>query len=50
MRLLAFHVMIIWLAACAASGLAAQPMIIDDEVPAEGGLRSVTLLQGLAHP
>jgi glucose/arabinose dehydrogenase len=31
-------------------GLAAQPVIIQDEVPSEGGFRRVTLLQGLVHP
>lgn len=32
------------------SGLAAQPVIIDGEVPSEGGFRPVTVAAGLAHP
>jgi hypothetical protein len=50
MRTLAFHVTIVLMAAFAASCLAAQPVVVGDEVPAEGGFRSVTLLKGLAHP
>jgi glucose/arabinose dehydrogenase len=49
-RALAFPVMIVLLAAVVASVCAAEPVVIDDEVPAEGGFRSFTLLQGLAHP
>ena len=50
MKSLPFHVMIVFMAMFVASGLAAQPVVIDGEVPAEGGFRSVTLLQGLEHP
>ena len=32
------------------SSPSAQPVIIKDEVPAEGGFRSRTLVQGLVHP
>jgi glucose/arabinose dehydrogenase len=39
-----------WWSAFFASGLAAQPIVIDGEVPAEGGFLRVTLLQGLVHP
>jgi len=49
-RALAFPVMIVLLAAVVVSVRAAEPVVIDDEVPAEGGFRSFTLLQGLAHP
>ena len=50
MRSFTFIVMIILVAAFFASGLTAQPMVIDGEVPAEGGFRRVTLLKGLVHP
>jgi hypothetical protein len=50
MRSFTFLVMIILVAAFFASGLTAQPMVIDGEVPAEGGFRRVTLLKGLVHP
>ena len=50
MRSFTFLVIIILVAAFFASGLTAQPMVINGEVPAEGGFRRVTLLKGLVHP
>jgi glucose/arabinose dehydrogenase len=50
MRAIAFPVMIFLMATFAASGRAAEPVVIDGDVPAEAGFRSVTLLQGLEHP
>jgi glucose/arabinose dehydrogenase len=50
MRAIAFPVMILLVATVATSGRAAEPVVIDGDVPAEGGFRSVTLLQGLEHP
>jgi len=50
MRSLAYHVMVLIAATFAASGLAAQPVVIEGEVPAESGFSSVTVLQGLEHP
>jgi hypothetical protein len=47
MRAIAFPVMIFLMATFAASGRAAEPVVIDGDVPAEAGFRSVTLLQGL---
>jgi len=50
MRSFTFILMIILVAAFFASDLTAQPVVIDGEVPAEGGFRRVTLLKGLVHP
>jgi glucose/arabinose dehydrogenase len=50
MRSFTFLVIIILVAGFFASGLTAQPMVINGEVPAEGGFRRVTLLKGLVHP
>jgi glucose/arabinose dehydrogenase len=50
MRSFTFLLMILLVAAFFASGLTAQPIVIDGEVPADGGFSRVTLLQGLVHP
>jgi glucose/arabinose dehydrogenase len=42
--------MMVLLAAFATPGIAAQPVMIDGDVPAEGNFLSVTLLHGLEHP
>ena len=50
MRSVALITAIIAMVLFMVSGVAAQPVIIDDEVPAEGGFHRVTLLKGLVHP
>ena len=50
MRAIAFPVMILVVTTFAASVRAAEPVVIDGDVPAEGGFCIVTLLQGLEHP
>ena len=50
MRSLAYHVMIFLVAMVVTSSLAALPVIVDGEVPAEVGFSRVTVLQGLEHP
>jgi glucose/arabinose dehydrogenase len=50
MRSLAYHVMIVMVLVVVTSGLAAQPVVIDGEVPAEVGFSRVTVLHGLEHP
>jgi glucose/arabinose dehydrogenase len=50
MRSFTFLLMILLVAAFFASGLTAEPIVIDGEVPADGGFLRVTLLQGLEHP
>ncbi len=50
MRSFAWLLMIVLVEPFFASVLTAQPVVIDGEVPADGGFRRVTLLQGLVHP
>ncbi len=50
MRSWIFLTVMVLLAAFATPGIAAQPVVIDGDVPAEGNFLSVTLLRGLEHP